>query len=176
MRTRPVLGDPYDSHMTAHTFQVVIDARDPHAQADWWAETLGWEVEPQDEGFIRSMIDQGFATEAETTQHHGRLVWATGAAINGPEGTGLPRVLFQWVPEAKTVKKPGAPRRARRRRHCSAARVAARTWGRARRRGPSGSARLGGVPRPRGQRVLRLTCPAGRSTGRPCGGNAATRS
>jgi hypothetical protein len=90
--------------MTAHTFQVVIDARDPHAQADWWAETLGWVVEPQDESFIRSMIDQGHASEADTITHHGRLVWATGCAINGPEGSGLPRVLFQAVPEPKTVK------------------------------------------------------------------------
>ena len=90
--------------MTVHTFQVVIDARDPHAQADWWAETLGWEVESQDEAFIRSMIDQGHATEAATTQHSGRLVWATGAANDGPVGSGLQRVLFQWVPEAKTVK------------------------------------------------------------------------
>ena len=28
----------------AYGFQVVVDAADPHAQADWWAETLGWEV------------------------------------------------------------------------------------------------------------------------------------
>jgi hypothetical protein len=90
--------------MFAHTFQVVIDAHDPHAQADWWAETLGWEVEPQDEAFIRSMVEQGYATEADTTTHHGRLVWATGAAINAPGAVGTPRVLFQWVPEAKTVK------------------------------------------------------------------------
>jgi hypothetical protein len=24
--------------------------------ADWWAEVLGWNVEPQDEKFIRRMI------------------------------------------------------------------------------------------------------------------------
>ena len=89
--------------MTVHTFQVVIDAADPHAQADWWAETLGWEVEPQDEAFIRSMIDQGHATDADTTVHRGHLVWREGAAINSPVA-GSPRVLFQLVPEAKTVK------------------------------------------------------------------------
>ena len=71
-----------------YTFQVVVDCADPHPLADWWAEVLGWQVEPQDEGFIRSMIDQGFATEDETTRHHGKLVWATGAAINHPEGAG----------------------------------------------------------------------------------------
>lgn len=91
---------------TGHTFQVVVDATDPHAQADWWAATLHWEVEPQDEDFIRSMIAQGFATDADTTIHAGRLVWREGAAINAPEGAadGRPRMLFQWVPEAKSVK------------------------------------------------------------------------
>lgn len=89
-----------------HTFQVVVDARDPHAQADWWAETLQWEVEPQDEAFIRSMIAQGFATDADTTVHRGHLVWREGCAINAPDspGGGRPRVLFQLVPEGKTVK------------------------------------------------------------------------
>ena len=86
-------------------FQVVVDADDPHALADWWAAALEWTVEPSDEAFIRSMIDQGHASLDDTTTHHGVLVWAEGAAIrlvDGPPGT--PRVLFQRVPEAKTVK------------------------------------------------------------------------
>jgi glyoxalase superfamily protein len=95
-----VPGMPYD-------FQIVVDSADPHAMADWWAETLDWRVEPQDAAFIRQMVDQGFATEAETTTHNGALVWRTGAAINHPDP--LPsgakrRVLFQTVPEPKTVK------------------------------------------------------------------------
>ena len=49
--------------------QIAVDCRNPHELADWWAETLDWAVEPQDEAFIRSMIEQGFATEAETTTH-----------------------------------------------------------------------------------------------------------
>ena len=61
--------------------QIAVDCRDPHALDDWWAETLEWAVEPQDETFIRSMIAQGFATEAETTMHHGKLVWGAGAGI-----------------------------------------------------------------------------------------------
>ena len=86
-------------------FQVTIDCSAPHELADWWAEALGWQVEPQDEDFIRSMIDQGFATDAETTRHRDRLVWASGAAILHPEGTDrAPRILFVQVPEAKTVK------------------------------------------------------------------------
>ena len=86
--------------------QIVIDARSPHPLADWWAETLGWDVEHQDENFIRSMIEQGFASEADTTTHNGSLVWAGAAAIGPPNqsGPGQPRILFQEVPEDKTVK------------------------------------------------------------------------
>jgi hypothetical protein len=88
--------------------QIAVDCRNPHELADWWAETLDWAVEPQDENFIRSMIEQGFATEAETKLHHGQLVWRTGAAIRPPEELDAKpparRILFQTVPEAKTVK------------------------------------------------------------------------
>ena len=88
--------------------QIVVDCKNPHELADWWAETLEWAVEPQDEGFIRSMIEQGFATEAETTTHHGKLVWREGAAIRPPAELDAKapahRVLFQIVPEEKTVK------------------------------------------------------------------------
>ncbi|KXK63759.1 glyoxalase-like domain protein [Micromonospora rosaria] len=86
----------------AYDFQVTIDAADPHPLADWWAETLGWEVEPSDEAFIRRMIEQGWAGEEDTTVHRGVLVWRSGAAIVHPESG--QRVLFQQVPEAKTVK------------------------------------------------------------------------
>ncbi|HEY6276073.1 MAG TPA: VOC family protein [Streptosporangiaceae bacterium] len=90
----------------AYDFQVVVDAADPHAQADWWAETLGWEVEPSNEDFIRRMIAGGYATDGDTKIHNGQLVWKVGAAINAPGGSasGRPRVLFQLVPEAKAVK------------------------------------------------------------------------
>ena len=88
------------------SLQVVIDCEAPHVLADWWAETLGWQVEPQDASFIQSMIDQGFASAADTTQHNGALVWAEATAVRPaePSGTGQPRLLFQRVPEAKTVK------------------------------------------------------------------------
>ena len=83
--------------------QIVIDSADPHGQADWWAEALGWHVEEQDEAFIRRVVESGAATEADTTTHRGALVWRSGAALNSPD-PGRPRVLFQLVPEAKTVK------------------------------------------------------------------------
>jgi hypothetical protein len=91
---------PYD-------FQVAIDCADPHALADWWAETLEWEVESPADGFVQSMIDKGYATEDQTIVHKGVLTWRTGAAIRHPEAfpSGNPRrVIFQIVPEAKTVK------------------------------------------------------------------------
>ena len=87
----------------AFDFQVVIDCSAPHELADWWAETLGWQVEPQDEAFIRRMVDAGYASEEDTTRHRGALVWKHGAAMSSPD-PGRPRVLFQHVPEGKTVK------------------------------------------------------------------------
>ncbi len=85
------------------TFQVAVDAAAPHELADWWAEALGWVREPSDEAFIRQLVAAGHASEEETTEHRGVLVWRTGAAITRPGG-GMPRVLFQLVPEGKSVK------------------------------------------------------------------------
>jgi Glyoxalase-like domain len=87
----------------AFEFQVAVDCSAPHVLADWWAEVLGWQVEAQDEAFIRRMIEVGAATEEDTTRHRGALVWRAGAALNSPD-PGRPRLLFQHVPEAKTVK------------------------------------------------------------------------
>lgn len=91
----------------AHRFQVTFDCARPHQLADWWADALGWETEPSDEAFIRRMIDQGLASDDDTTRHRGVLVWKIGAAIrqpDAPDGGNAGRVLFQAVPEAKTVK------------------------------------------------------------------------
>src|SRR3712207_4315949 len=84
-------------------FQVAIDCSSPHELADWWAEALGWTVEPQDEAFIRRMVESGAAAETDTTRHRGALVWRVGAAICSPEPN-RPRVLFQQVPEPKAGK------------------------------------------------------------------------
>jgi len=86
--------------------QIVIDSQTPHDLADWWAETLGWQLEPRDEAFIRLMIAEGHATEDDTIVHNGQLFWRAGSAvIAGDEALpGLPRILFAWVPEAKTTK------------------------------------------------------------------------
>ena len=88
--------------------QIAVDCKNPHDLADWWAETLDWAVEPQDEAFIRSMIEKGYATEAETITHHGKLVWKDGAAIRPKEELAAKaparRLLFQTVPDQKTLK------------------------------------------------------------------------
>jgi hypothetical protein len=89
----------------AYEFQVTVDCADPHALADWWAETLGWQVEPSDEAFIRRMVSAGHAAESDTKLHNGVLVWRVGHGIRHPDGLErAPRVLFQLVPEAKSVK------------------------------------------------------------------------
>ncbi|WP_309081028.1 VOC family protein [Zhihengliuella sp.] len=84
------------------TLQLVLDCADPHELAAWWAETLEWEVEPSNEDFIRRMIADGHATEADTREFRGTLVWREMAALREPGGPG--RILFQLVPEPKTVK------------------------------------------------------------------------
>lgn len=85
----------------------MVDSADPHVLADWWAETLGWSVEPTDEDFIREMIAKGYAKEEETRTYRGALVWRAGAGIRHPDSPpeGPPRrILFQEVPEAKRHK------------------------------------------------------------------------
>jgi hypothetical protein len=91
----------------AYDFQVAVDCADPHALASWWADALGWQVEQQDPDFIRKMIAEGYATEADTGTHNGALVWADGAAIRHPDGLERgprKRIIFQQVPEGKVVK------------------------------------------------------------------------
>jgi hypothetical protein len=88
------------------TVQVVVDTTDALTLADWWAQTLRWRVEPTDEAFVRRMLAEGAAREEDTTTHRGALVWRGAAAIS-PDPDGGPsrlRVLFQDVPEPKTVK------------------------------------------------------------------------
>ncbi|MGY2067200.1 VOC family protein [Blastococcus sp. SYSU DS0619] len=87
----------------AFDVQITIDCSAPHELADWWAEVLGWQVEPQDEAFIRRMVDSGAAAEEDTTRHRGALVWRVGAAVGSPD-PGRPRLLFQLVPEPKAGK------------------------------------------------------------------------
>lgn len=87
-----------------YEIQVVVDSAHPHEQAKWWAAALGWQVEPTDSNFIEGLVEAGHARAEDTVEFDGQLVWKVGAAITDPDRSGSPRVLFQVVPESKTVK------------------------------------------------------------------------
>ena len=84
------------------TFQVVFDAADPHAQAEFWAEALRYEVEDHSP-VVQSLVDAGQLPRDATTTTARGLAFADVAALSDPTGA-RPRVFFQRVPEAKTVK------------------------------------------------------------------------
>jgi predicted enzyme related to lactoylglutathione lyase len=89
--------------------QIVLDASDPHAQAKFWAAALGWTVQRNPE-FVQQMLDQGLATRDDVVEIDGQLAWRTLEALLHPDHDrirelgGAARMLFQLVPEAKTVK------------------------------------------------------------------------
>jgi hypothetical protein len=94
----------------AVAYKVVFDAVDPHRQAFFWADVLGYVVE-DNSTFIRSLLDAGAITDGEVTEFDGRLFFSSGAAARDPyspvdeRGVGLGgRVLFLAVPEHKTTK------------------------------------------------------------------------
>ena len=82
--------------------QVAIDCADPHALVRFWAALLDYEIE-QDPAFVQQMLDLGYATPDDTAVVDGVLTWRTAVACSDPSGRG-PRLLFQQVPEPKTVK------------------------------------------------------------------------
>ncbi|MET8329281.1 VOC family protein [Streptomyces sp. NPDC005181] len=96
--------------MTLH-WKLVIDATDPHAQADFWARTLGYLVE-DNSALIERLLALGAVPEAAAVESHGRRAWRDLAAVRHPDdpyeeesGTGLGRrLLFQRVPEPKAGK------------------------------------------------------------------------
>ncbi len=92
-------------------WKVVIDANDPHAQAGFWAAALRYEVE-DNSALIEKLLRFGALPEEATVEFHGRRTFRDLIAVRHPEdpfeeesGTGLGRrLLFQRVPETKTVK------------------------------------------------------------------------
>ena len=94
----------------AVAYKVVFDAVDPHSQAFFWADVLGYVVE-DNSAFIQSLLDAGAITGDEVTEFEGRMFFSSGAAARDPyspvdeRGVGLGgRVLFLAVPEHKTSK------------------------------------------------------------------------
>ncbi|MFD3453361.1 VOC family protein [Streptomyces sp. NPDC058691] len=96
--------------MAVH-WKLVIDAADPHAQAAFWAAALDYEAEDHS-GLIERLLGAGAVTPDLLTESGDRRAWRDLAAVRHPEdpydkesGMGLGRrILFQRVPEAKTVK------------------------------------------------------------------------
>jgi hypothetical protein len=84
------------------TFQIAVDCADPHSLARFWAAAVHYELEDHHDG-IERIIAAGWATLDDTIEIDGRWAWKTAAACHDPHGDG-PRLLFQQVPEPKTVK------------------------------------------------------------------------
>ncbi|GAA1321914.1 VOC family protein [Streptomyces sanglieri] len=92
-------------------WKVVIDSTDPHAQATFWGEALGYLVEDHSV-LIERLLGFGAVPEDVTVIAHDRRAWRDLAGVRHPDdpydkdsGAGLGRrLLFQRVPEAKTVK------------------------------------------------------------------------
>jgi hypothetical protein len=92
-------------------WKLVVDAADPHRLAAFWARALGYEAE-DNSALIERLLGLGAIGEDLLTEAGGRRAWRDLAAVRHPDdpydaesGTGLGRrILFQRVPEAKTVK------------------------------------------------------------------------
>ncbi|MFF3564462.1 VOC family protein [Streptomyces sp. NPDC002574] len=92
-------------------WKLVVDAVDPHGQAAFWAAALDYETEDHS-ALIERLLGAGAVTQDLLTEAGGRRAWRELAAVRHPEdpyeeesGMGLGRrILFQHVPESKTVK------------------------------------------------------------------------
>jgi catechol 2,3-dioxygenase-like lactoylglutathione lyase family enzyme len=80
----------------AKTVQVAIDCADPAALSRFWAEVLGYVLNPPPEGHDswESWLSAMGVPESE---------WNSASALIDPEGAG-PRIYFQRVPEGKAGK------------------------------------------------------------------------
>ncbi|WP_418958509.1 VOC family protein [Streptomyces tritici] len=97
--------------MTTLQWKLVIDANDPHTQAAFWAEALGY-VNEDHSALVEQLLAAGAVPAEVTLTHAGRLGWRDLAAVRHPDepydertGAGLGRrILFQRVPEVKSLK------------------------------------------------------------------------
>ncbi|MCG0066110.1 MULTISPECIES: VOC family protein [Streptomyces] len=92
-------------------WKLVIDAADPHAQADFWAAALHYTPE-DNSALVERLLSAGALTGEATVEYHGRPAFRDLIAVRHPDdpydpetGTGLGRrLLFQRVPEPKAGK------------------------------------------------------------------------
>ncbi len=80
----------------ATPIQVTFDCADPGALAAFWAQALGYVVQPPPEPFPSW-------EDALTAWGVPRHLWNSRSAVIDPDGDG-PRLFFQQVPEGKQVK------------------------------------------------------------------------
>ena len=78
------------------TFQITMDAADPDGLARFWAEMLGYELQPPPPGFATW---QDWARAESIPEEK----WNDFSALVDPEGKRA-RFFFQRVPEPKTAK------------------------------------------------------------------------
>src|SRR4051794_22321584 len=82
--------------MTAREVQVTFDAADPAAVAQFWAEALGYQLQPPPPPFSTwDEVLDAWGVPAEDRNSR--------SAIVDPAGHG-PRLFFQRVPEGKIAK------------------------------------------------------------------------
>jgi hypothetical protein len=92
-------------------WKIVIDCADPQAQAAFWAAALGYAVE-DNQVLVERLLSAGAIPQNAVVTVEGRPAFRTLQAVRHPddpvqEGTGIGlgrRLLFQQVPEPKTVK------------------------------------------------------------------------
>jgi hypothetical protein len=84
------------------SFQIAVDCADPHQLARFWAAAVDYDVEDHHDQIVE-ILAAGYASDEDTIEIDGRKAWKIAAACSDPAGIG-PRLLFQAVPEPKTVK------------------------------------------------------------------------
>ncbi len=78
------------------SIQIVFDTADPARQARFWADALGYRLQPPPDGFDSW---ESFLREQGVPES----TWNDASAIVDPDGNG-PRIYFQRVPEGKIAK------------------------------------------------------------------------
>ncbi|KUN93707.1 VOC family protein [Streptomyces caeruleatus] len=92
-------------------WKLVIDSADPQSQAVFWAAALRYEIEDNN-ALIERLLELGVLPREDVVEFQARLAFRDLVAVRHPDdpydkdsGTGRGRrLLFQRVPEAKSVK------------------------------------------------------------------------
>jgi len=85
--------------------QLTLDCADPHAQARFWAAALDYVVDDHHD-MITGLIEAGHvpADSDDVLTVDGRRTWRAYASATPTDPSDGNRMLFQLVPEPKTVK------------------------------------------------------------------------